>query len=71
MARLRRRRVSALSINRMIPNALTLLALCAGLTAIRLALLDRWEAAVGAVVVAMLLDGLDGRIARLMGATSE
>ncbi|WP_420348783.1 CDP-diacylglycerol--serine O-phosphatidyltransferase [Pelagibius sp.] len=71
MARLRRRRVSTLSINRMIPNALTLLALCAGLTAIRLALQDRWEAAVGAVVVAMLLDGLDGRIARLMGATSE
>jgi len=71
MARLRRRRVSALSINRMIPNALTLLALCAGLTAVRLALQERWEIAVGAVLVAMLLDGLDGRIARLMGATSE
>ena len=71
MARLRRRQVSALSINRMIPNALTLLALCAGLTAVRMALQDRWEVAVGAVVVAMLLDGLDGRIARLMGATSE
>ncbi|NIA70897.1 CDP-diacylglycerol--serine O-phosphatidyltransferase [Pelagibius litoralis] len=71
MARLRRRRVSALSINRMIPNALTLLALCAGLTAVRLALQERWEIAVGAVVVAMLLDGLDGRIARLMGATSD
>lgn len=71
MARLRRRRVSALSINRMIPNALTLLALCAGLTAIRLALQDRWEVAIAAVLVAMVLDALDGRIARLMGATSE
>lgn len=71
MARLRRRRVSALSINRMIPNALTLLALCAGLTAVRMALQERWELAVGAVLVAMLLDGLDGRIARLMGATSD
>lgn len=71
MARFRRRRVTALSINRMIPNALTLLALCSGLTAIRFALQDRWEAAVVAVLVAMLLDGLDGRIARLMGATSE
>ena len=71
MARFRRRRVTALSINRMIPNALTLLALCSGLTAVRFALQDRWEVAVGAVLVAMLFDGLDGRIARLMGATSE
>jgi CDP-diacylglycerol---serine O-phosphatidyltransferase len=71
MARFRRRRVTALSINRMIPNGLTLLALCSGLTAIRFALQDRWEVAVAAVLVAMLFDGLDGRIARLMGATSE
>src|SRR3546814_11236142 len=60
-----------MSINRMIPNALTLLALCSGLTALRFALQGRWELAVGAVLVAMLFDGLDGRIARLMGATSE
>ena len=71
MARFRRRRVTALSINRMIPNMLTLLALCSGLTAVRFALQDRWEAAVLAVLVAMLFDGLDGRIARLMGSTSE
>ena len=71
MAQFRRRRVTALSINRMIPNALTLLALCSGLTAVRFALHDRWEVAVVAVLVAMLFDGLDGRIARLMGATSE
>jgi CDP-diacylglycerol--serine O-phosphatidyltransferase len=71
MARFRRRRVTALSINRMIPNALTLLALCSGLTAVRFALQERWEIAVGAVLVAMMFDGLDGRIARLMGATSE
>ena len=71
MTRFRRRRVTALSINRMIPNALTLLALCSGLTAIRFALQERWEVAVVAVLVAMLFDGLDGRIARLMGATSE
>jgi CDP-diacylglycerol---serine O-phosphatidyltransferase len=71
MARFRRRRVTAVSVNRMIPNALTLLALCAGLSAVRFALLGRWEAAVVAVLVAMLFDTLDGRIARLMGATSE
>ncbi len=52
MTRFRRRRVTALSINRMIPNALTLLALCSGLTAIRFALQDRWEVAVVAVLVA-------------------
>lgn len=71
MARFRRRRVTAMSINRMIPNALTLLALCSGLTAVRFALQERWDVAVGAVLIAMLFDGLDGRIARLMGATSE
>src|SRR3546814_1230331 len=60
-----------MSINRMIPNASPVLALCSGLTGLRFALQGRWELAVGAVLVAMLFDGLDGRIARLMGATSE
>lgn len=67
----KRRRIPGLTVNRLIPNALTLLALCAGMTAIRLALQDRWQFAIAAVVVAMVLDALDGRIARLMGATSE
>ena len=67
----RRRRLPGITINRLIPNALTLLGLCAGMTAIRLAFLERWELAVAAVLVAMLADALDGRIARLMGATSE
>lgn len=67
----KRRRIPGLTVNRLIPNSLTLLALGAGMTAIRLALMGRWEFAIAAVVVAMVLDGLDGRIARLMGATSE
>ncbi len=71
MTRPRRRRIPGLTVNRLIPNALTLLAMCAGMTAIRLALMGRWQFAIAAVVVAMVLDGLDGRIARLMGATSE
>lgn len=70
MAR-RRRRLRGLSINRLIPNALTLMGLCAGMTAIRWALEERWEVAVAAVVVAMVIDGLDGPVARLMKATSE
>lgn len=59
------------SINRLIPNILTLLALCAGLTAIRFAIYERWEAAVIAIVAAGILDGLDGRIARLLDSTSR
>jgi len=68
--RQRRRRVG-LTANRLVPNAVTLLAVCAGLTAIRMALQERWEVAVGAIVLAMLLDALDGRLARMMKATSE
>jgi CDP-diacylglycerol--serine O-phosphatidyltransferase len=71
MRRPRRRRLPRPTINRLIPNALTLLGLCAGMTAVRLALMDRWELAVSAVAVAMVLDALDGRIARLMGTASE
>jgi CDP-diacylglycerol--serine O-phosphatidyltransferase len=67
----RRRRLRGLSINRLVPNALTLAGLCAGMTAIRWALEERWEIAVIAVVVAMVIDGLDGPIARVMKATSE
>ncbi len=59
------------SINRLIPNILTVLALCAGLTSVRFALQDRWEAAVAAIVVAGVLDGLDGRIARLLHGASR
>ncbi|MHA1151745.1 MAG: CDP-diacylglycerol--serine O-phosphatidyltransferase, partial [Alphaproteobacteria bacterium] len=71
MRGLKRRRLPGLTVNRLIPNAVTLLALCAGMTAIRLAFLERWELAIAAVLVAMVADVLDGRIARLMNATSE
>ncbi len=71
MSGLKRRRLPGLTVNRLIPNAVTLLALCAGMTAIRLAFLERWELAIAAVLVAMVADALDGRIARLMNATSE
>ncbi len=67
----RRRRFKGLSFNRMIPNILTLLALAAGLTAIRYGLHDRWEPAMLAIVAAGILDGLDGRIARLLKGASK
>ena len=67
----RQRQITHLSINKMIPNMLTLAALCAGMTAIRLAMGGKWEASVEAIIVAAILDGLDGRVARLLNATSN
>ncbi len=66
-----RPRISGPSFNRLIPNILTLLGLCCGLTAIRFALDQRWEQAAVLIVVAGAIDGLDGRIARLLKATSR
>src|ERR1700716_4123523 len=64
------RRITGLSLNRMIPNILTLLALCAGMTAIRFAINGKFEASVIAIIVAGVFDGLDGRVARLLKSTS-
>ena len=55
----------------MIPNAITLLALCFGLTGVSFAIGGEWEKALGAVVFAGVLDGFDGRIARLLRAQSR
>ena len=52
-------------------NAVTALALCFGLTGIRFAIADNWQAAVGCVIIAGILDGMDGRIARLLKANSR
>ncbi len=64
-------RISGLSFNRLIPNILTMLALCAGLTSIRFGLHGKWESAVVSILLAGILDGLDGRIARLLQGTSK
>ncbi|MFL6752664.1 MAG: CDP-alcohol phosphatidyltransferase family protein [Sphingomicrobium sp.] len=55
----------------MIPNAITALALCLGLTGVSLAIGGEWDKALGSVVLAGVLDGLDGRIARLLRAQSK
>lgn len=71
-ARIRSRpRFKGLSFNRMIPNIMTLLGLCAGLTAMRFGLEGRFGPAGVALVVAACIDGLDGRLARLLKATSR
>ncbi|WP_415237785.1 CDP-alcohol phosphatidyltransferase family protein [Sneathiella sp.] len=71
MAFSRRRRFRELPINSLIPNMLTTLALCAGLTSVRFALEEKWEMAVVAILVAGVLDGLDGRMARLLKGSSK
>jgi CDP-diacylglycerol--serine O-phosphatidyltransferase len=67
----RRRRFKAIPVRTLLPNLITLLALCAGLTAIRLAVENKLELAMAAIVFAALLDGIDGRIARLLKGTSR
>ena len=60
----------ALPLRALIPNAITVLALCVGLGAVRFALVGEWDAALASIVAAGILDGFDGRIARLLrGAT--
>ncbi|HET6501077.1 MAG TPA: CDP-diacylglycerol--serine O-phosphatidyltransferase [Amycolatopsis sp.] len=56
---------------RLLPNAITVLALCAGLSAVQFALHHQYTLAIGAIGVAAVLDSLDGRIARLLDATSK
>jgi len=60
-----------LTLRAMVPNAITAAALCAGLTGIRFAIMGDWEKAVIAIILAGMLDGIDGRIARLLKAQSR
>ena len=64
-------RLREIPLRLIVPNMITVLAICAGLTGIRLAFENRYELAVVAVLVAAFLDGVDGRVARLMKATSK
>ncbi|GHD06923.1 CDP-alcohol phosphatidyltransferase family protein [Tianweitania populi] len=64
-------RMRRISIRLLIPNLLTLLAICAGMTGIRLAFEGRFEIAVIMVLGAAFLDGIDGRAARMLKATSN
>ena len=68
---LRRRRFRPIPVRMLVPNVITLLAICAGLTAIRLSTEGRMELAVYAIVFAAALDGIDGRIARLIKGQSK
>jgi CDP-diacylglycerol--serine O-phosphatidyltransferase len=67
----RRRRFKAIPFRALIPNLVTLLSLCLGLTAIRFAVEGKFEIAIASILLAGLLDGIDGRIARLLQSTSR
>ena len=66
-----RQRLKDFSLNKLIPNILTVLALCAGLTAIRFGVEGRFQPAVIAIVLAGVFDTLDGRIARMLGGSTK
>lgn len=67
----KRRRFRPVPVRVLVPNLITLLALCAGLTAIRLAIEGRLDFAMYAIVFAAMLDAVDGRIARMIRGTSR
>jgi CDP-diacylglycerol---serine O-phosphatidyltransferase len=67
----KRPRFRYIPVRTLLPNLITLLALCAGITAIRLAVEDKLEWAVAAIVFAAMLDGIDGRLARMLKGTSR
>lgn len=60
-----------LPVRSLAPNAITVLALCAGMFGVRFAYLGQWESAVTAILVAGVFDGLDGSVARLLKGTSQ
>src|ERR1700746_935092 len=64
-------RVRPIPVRMLVPNVITLLAICAGLTAIRLSTEDRMGLAVGLIVFAAVLDGIDGRVARMIKGQSK
>lgn len=64
-------RLEDLSIGKLVPSSLTLLALACGITAIRFAIEDEWAVAVTFIICAGILDMLDGRAARMLGADSR
>lgn len=66
-----RSRLQNLSVTRLIPNIATIISLCMGLSSIRFILMDQYDYALASILTAAFFDTLDGRLARLLGATSD
>ena len=64
-------RERGMAFRAMVPNAVTALALCCGLTGVRYGFVEEWERALGFIMLAGVLDGMDGRVARLSGLGSK
>lgn len=64
-------RIREIPLRLVFPNLITILSICAGLSGVRLAIENRFELAVGMVLLAAFLDGIDGRLARILKATSR
>ena len=65
------RRPRGIPLRAVVPNAITALALCSGLSGVRFAIAGEWERAVAMIVLAGVLDGLDGRVARMLKGESR
>ena len=65
------KRISTVPIQRLMPNFITLISLCLGISSIRYALDEKWVIAVSLILIAGFMDGVDGRLARLLNATSR
>lgn len=65
------RQLRGIPYRALVPNAVTVLALCVGLTGARFAFSERWDLAIICIVIAAILDALDGRIARMLKAQTK
>lgn len=70
-AQLKRKKLQPQTLASILPNIMTTLAMCAGMTAVRMAMMGRFEVAVAAIIIAAILDAMDGRVARLLNSTSR
>ncbi|MDB2414587.1 phosphatidylcholine/phosphatidylserine synthase [Rickettsiales bacterium] len=62
---------TSLPLVRLFPNIVTIIGLCFGMFAIKYAMLERWEMAVTFIIIAAVIDGIDGRLARMLNASSN
>jgi CDP-diacylglycerol--serine O-phosphatidyltransferase len=69
--RRRLRQLRLIPVRMILPNLITLLALCAGLTSIRMSIEGRYDYAIAAIAIAAALDGIDGRMARFLKSSSR
>ncbi len=68
---IRHKKISSVPIQRLVPNFITIIGLCLGISSIRYALDDKWVIAVSLILIAGFLDGIDGRLARMLNVTSK